>query len=367
MQSPRLPFALCALLLPAAIAAGCGGLPSGSVATVDGEPIDRTSLDHWMAVAAKTGGQSTAAVPKPPDFAECIAQKRTTEPKPPKGEKKKTDTHHKDQCKQEYETLRNQAMQLLISSQWIEGEASDRGISVSEADVRKRFEELKKQSFPKDAEYQKFLEDSGQSEKDILLRVRFDLLQTKVRDQVTKGKDKVSEKQIAGYYKDNKADFGQPAQRDLRIVMTETKAKAVRAKAALDDGRPWKAVAKRFSIDQASRSEGGSMKAVAEGQQEKPLDEAIFAAAKDELTGPIETPFGFYVFEVTKVQKGTQQTLVQAKPTIKQLLTSEAEQKAVDAFTQEFRKKWKERTDCLEGFEMLDCSNGPDDPPAPVQ
>jgi foldase protein PrsA len=354
------------LILTAAIATGCGGVPSGSVATIDGEPIDKKSFDHWIAVAAKTGGQSTAAVPVPPDFKACIEQKRQTTPKPKKGETKTTDAHHKDQCKTEYETLRAQAMQLLISYEWIEGEASDRGISVSEAEVRKRFEEQRKQSFPKDADYRKFLEDSGQTEQDILLRVRLDLLQTKIREQVTKGKDKVSEKQIASYYKENKEQFGRPAQRDLRIVMTETEAKAERAKAAVEADRPWKTVAKRFSIDQASKSEGGKMSAVAEGQLEKPLDEAIFASSKGEVTGPVETQFGFYVFEVTKVQRATQQTLEQAKETIRQLVASQNEQKAVDAFTEDFRKKWKGRTDCLEGFEMQDCSNGPGDPPAPV-
>ena len=41
-------------------------------------------------------------------------------------------------------------------------------VKVTDADVKKSFDEQKKQSFPKDADYQKFLKKSGQTQEDIL-------------------------------------------------------------------------------------------------------------------------------------------------------------------------------------------------------
>ena len=88
---------------------------------------------------------------------------------------------HQQQCRQEYNALRDQVMQLLISFEWIQGEAEEMGIKVSDAEVRKEFDRQKKASFPKDTDYKKFLKDSGQSEEDILLRVKLDTLSTKIR------------------------------------------------------------------------------------------------------------------------------------------------------------------------------------------
>jgi foldase protein PrsA len=353
----------CTLLLAAAALAGCGGGLSGNaVATIDGDSIDRQSFDHWMEVAARTSGRPNAQVPKPPDFAACVKQKRET--KPAKGQPKSTDAQLKQQCRQEYEGLRNQVLTLLITSRWLEGEAEERGISVSDAEVKEALERQKQQNFRKPGDYAKFLETSGQTAQDILMRVRLDLLQSKIRDQVTKGTERVTDKQVADYYASNKARFGASERRDLMVVLTKTKAKAERAKAELAAGRPWESVVRRYSIDGTSRSQDGKLLDVSEGQQEGAFDAAIFKARKGSLTGPVRTPFGFYVFEVTKVKPPTQQSLQKAEPTVKQLLASEREQKALDRFVAEFQQKWRERTDCAKEYVTQECSNGPE--PAPT-
>jgi parvulin-like peptidyl-prolyl isomerase len=356
-------LALGAFFVPAAIFAGCGGVPGNAVATVDGTAIEKNDFDHWLTVAAKSGGQSGAAAPKPPDYAACVNQKRKTTPKPAKGQPKVTDGQLKSQCKQEYNSLRDQVLQLLISFEWIEGEAKNQNIKVSDKEVKASFDKQKKQAFPKDADFQKFLKDSGQTEGDILKRVRLDTLSNKIREKVTKGKDKVSDAEISAYYTKNKERFAQPERRDLRIVLTKGKAKAEQAKKALDGGQSFKSVAKRFSIDQAS---GGKLPAVAKGQQEKALDTAIFQAKKGQLTGPVKTQFGYYVFEVTKVTKASQQSLDQAKTTIKQTLASQNQQKALDKFVKSFRKRWKAKTDCREGYRTQDCKNAPKATPTPT-
>ena len=54
-----------------------------------------------------------------------------------------------------------------------------------------------------------------------------------------------------------------------------------------------------------------------------------------------------------------QQTLTQATPTIKQLLQSQNQQKALDAFVKDFTKRWKDKTNCRSGFVTQDCKNAP--------
>src|SRR5919202_1556356 len=121
--------ALCALLLPAALVAGCGGVPGNAVAEVDGKPITRQEFDHWMNVAAKS---RATAVPKPPDFTQCVANARKTQAKPAKGQPKVTDAQLKNQCRQQYNQLRDQVVNLLVSFRWIEGEAKAQGVTASD-------------------------------------------------------------------------------------------------------------------------------------------------------------------------------------------------------------------------------------------
>ena len=105
---------------------------------------------------------------------------------------------------------------------------------------------------------------------------------------------------------------------------------------------------------------------MAKGQQEKAFDTAIFGADKGKITGPVKTQFGYYVFKVDKVNAASQQTLEQAKATIKQVLASQNQQKALDTFVKDFRKKWKEKTDCRKGYVTQDCKNAPKPTPTPT-
>src|SRR3954469_8507457 len=364
----RLLMAVGAIAVPAAALTACGGdsVPGNAVAKVGDDPITNNDFNHWMRIAAissqgaQPGAKKTAPqIPQPPDFAACVANKKKTAPKPAKGQPSPTDAQFKAQCKQEYEGLRDQVLQFLISARWIQGEATDQDVKVSDAEVNKQFAQTKKQSFPKEKDYQKFLKDSGMTQEDILFRVKLDTLSNKLREKVTKGKDKVTDQQIAAYYNKNKSRFAQPERRDLRIVLTKDKAKAAQARAEIASGTPFKDVAKKYSIDQASKSQGGVLLAVAKGQQEKALDNAVFKAKKGQLVGPIKTQFGYYVFKVQKVTPAAQQSLKQAKQTIKQLLASQNQQKSLDTFVKDFRKKWKAKTNCAKSFTTQDCKNAP--------
>ncbi|MCW2957219.1 MAG: peptidylprolyl isomerase [Solirubrobacterales bacterium] len=362
--------ALCAFFVVAAILASCGGgggIPGDAVVKVGDSTIKKTTFQHWLQVASiSSAGQAdptaagkTPQIPVPPDFKACIADKKKTAPKPAKGQPEQTDAQFKTQCKTEYAGLRDQVLQFLISSEWIAGEAADQGVKVSDKEVQKQFGTTKKQSFPKEADFQKFLKSSGMTLNDLLFRVRLDTLSNKLRAKITKGKDKVTTAQIQAYYNKNKARFAQPERRDLRIILTKTEDQAQKALDRVKGGESFGKVAKAVSIDQASKGQGGVLLSVAKGQQEKALDDAVFAAEKGKLTGPVKTQFGYYVFKVQKITTATQQTVKEATPTIKQLLASQNQQKALDGFVKDFRKKWKDKTDCRSGYVTADCKNAP--------
>src|SRR4029077_14225742 len=201
----------------------------------------------------------------------------------------------------------------------------------------------------------KFLTSSGQTVSDLLLRVKLNLLSSKIQQKIVKEKSKVTQAQIAKYYKENPKRFGVAEKRNLLIILTKTEAQAKKAKQEIESGKSLASVAKAVSIDPASKSNGGSLPGVVKGQEEKTLDSAVFAAKKSVLVGPVKTPFGYYIFQVTKITPGSQQTLKQAEASIKSQLTATQQQAALSSFVKNFKKKWSSKTECRKGYVVTDC------------
>ncbi len=294
-------------------------------------------------------------VPDPPNYTACIAHLEATAPKPAKGQSKPTAAQLKSQCEQQYKSLQQEVLGFLISSAWVLGEAESQGVKVSDKEVKKQFEQIKNQQFPKAAEFQKFLATSGQTVSDLLLRVKLNLLSSKIQQKVAKQKGTVTQAEISKYYKEHTSQFGTPEKRDVRIILTKTEAQAKKAKQEIESGKSFASVAKSTSIDPTSKANGGELKGVIKGQEEKALDEAIFSAKKGVLGGPVKTPFGYYIYEVTGTTTGSSQTLAQAQSSIKQQLTAQQQQQALSKFVKEFRKKWESKTECRSGYTVQDC------------
>jgi foldase protein PrsA len=338
-----------------------GGIPGNAVVQVGGTPVTKTTFEHWLSVASASTAAGTGAtapkpvVPDPPSYTACIAHLEATAPKPAKGQSKPTSAQLKTQCEQQYKSLQQEVLGFLISSAWVLGEAESQGVRVSDSEVKKEFEKIKNQQFPKAAEFQKFLASSGQTVSDLLLRVKLNLLSSKIQQKVAKQKGTVSQAQISKYYNEHKSQFGTPEKRNVKIILTKTEAQAKKAKQEIESGKSFASVAKSTSIDPTSKAKGGELTGVVKGQEEKALDEAVFSAQKSVLGGPVKTPFGYYIYEVTATTPGNSQTLAQSQSSIKQQLTAQQQQQALSTFVKEFRKRWEAKTECRSGYEVQDC------------
>jgi foldase protein PrsA len=344
-----------------ALTACGGGIPSNAVVQVGSNPITKTTFEHWLSVAAAssattaTGKTAKPVVPDPPDYTECIAHLEATAPKPAKGQSKPTSAQLKSECEQQYKSLQQEVLGFLISSQWVIGEASHLGVNVSDAEVKKEFEKIKNQQFPKAAEFEKFLATSGQTVSDLLLRVKLNMLSSKIQKKIASGKGTPSKAEIEKYYKENQSHFGTPEKRNVSIILTKTEAQANEAKKEIESGKSFASVAKAKSIDPTSKAKGGLLVGVTKGQEEAALNTAIFSAPLNKLSGPVKTPFGYYIYEVKSSTPGTQQTLKQSEASIKQQLTATTQQAALSKFVKEFKKTWMGKTECRSGYVVADC------------
>lgn len=327
-------------LVAATSGLGQPGLPEGDVAfvdDVDNGAITQEQLDAGIAQAAAQGGLKEA---------------------PPEDDP-------------QYQALHDQALQSLILAVWVEGEAADRGITVTQDDIDSELEQIKKQSFSSEAEFKKFVEQSKFTDEDVQEQVKLTILRDRLEQAIVK-QPTISDDEIEKFYDVNIDSFKQPASRDVRVILNSSQAKADQAKQALeadDSDESWKKVASQYSQDQASKDRGGLLEGLTEGQGDPQLEAQAFSASEGEIVGPFKTDRGYYVIEVTKITPETTQPLDEASTAIKQQLASAKQQQIAADFQIDFTDKWTARTICAEGQEIELCSNyvAPEAEPVPGQ
>jgi foldase protein PrsA len=319
-----------------------------------GNPVTLQAFNHWMYVAAKSQaaqspGQPVIVPTDPPNFNKCIADVKAAIP----SLAKQSDKTLRSDCSQLFTSLSTAVMDFLIKSYWYQADAARQHVTVSNADVQKAFESAKNAQFPTNSAYQTFLSQTGQTEQDILYRFRVSQIFQKL---IAKYPTTVTPAAIQSYYYSHLSQFGKPETRDIRIVLTSTQAQANAAKAALEHGQSWQAVAKTYSTDPTTKNSGGLLKGVAKGQEDHALDAAAFSAPTGKVLGPVKGQFGYYVFEVDSITKATQQSLAQATPAIRTTLTSQMQSNAQNAVQNAAKKQWLSQTKCRAPYAMADCS-----------
>jgi parvulin-like peptidyl-prolyl isomerase len=352
-----------ALLGLSACGSSSGSIPGNAVANVGGTPITTAAFKHWIGVAsvATSSGQLNQVkpvAPEPPAYTACIARLKSIAEVELKAKAVKSvpsESKLKASCETQYKSFTQEVMAFLLSSQWVIGEAQSLGVKLSDAEVKKQFLKIKSEQFPKAAEFEKFIANSGQTVSDLLFRVKLNMLSSKIQTKIAKEKKSVSDAEIEKYYNQHKSQYGTPEKRNANIILTKTAAEAKAAEAELKAGKSWSSVAKKFSIDPTSKATGGAVTGIVKGQEAEALDEELFKAPVNKRGAPIKTAFGYYLYEVTGITASTQQSLSQAKASIKAQLTATKSSELLSNFVKNFKKKWLEKTSCRPQYLVADC------------
>jgi foldase protein PrsA len=322
------------LFVVVAVAEGIGdpSIPDGDVAVIEDAPsgegnISEKEFDKALKQSAAQSGKKET--PKPGD--------------------------------PQYDELKEAALGSLLDAAWLKGEAAERGITVTKAEVTKEFQKLKKENFKTEAEYEKFLTESEFTQADVDSRVELTILSNEIQKQITEGASEPSKSEIENYYDAALAtQFTQPETRDIRLVVNKDKTKAESALADLksdDSPKSWKKVAKKYSEDELSKSKGGFQKGIAAGVLEEPLNEDLFNAPEHQVEGLVKTERGYNIFEVVNTTEESQQELETVESQIKSQLEQQNEQESFTAFVANYSSKWKSRTFCADGFVIERCAN----------
>ena len=122
-----------------------------------------------------------------------------------------------------------------------------------------------------------------------------------------------------------------------RHILVETKEQAEAVLAALKKGGKFEDLAKKQSKDPGSGANGGDLDWAAPGNYVKEFSDAMVALNKGQVSGPVQSQFGFHIIRLDDVREAQLPTLEDVKPQIVQQMT----QQRMANFQQELRAKAK--------------------------
>jgi len=235
----------------------------------------------------------------------------------------------------EYNDLKVRAVQFLVQRYEFRNEAENLGVKVTDEEVTKRLDQLKKTNFGgSDEKLQAELKKLGLTEEQAREEIQDKILQEKIFKKVT-GSIKVSEAEIETYYKDNEEQFTKP--REVRHILVKSKQKADELFKELKGGASFAALAKKFSQDTASAKQGGKL-TVSKGQTVAPFDKIAFSIDEGEISKPVKTQFGWHIIEALAPIEVTK--LAEAKPTIEQQLKQQKQSAAMQTWLKQTQAKY---------------------------
>ena len=145
----------------------------------------------------------------------------------------------------------------------------------------------------------------------------------------------VTPEEVKRYYDEEvkKGTFGVPEERRASHILitvapdaTDAQRKAAEEKAqkiaaeVRKNPKSFAEVAKKESQDPGSAAHGGDLGYFGRGAMVKPFEDAVFAAKKGDILGPVKSDFGYHVIEVTDVKPAKVKSLAEATPEIEGIL-----------------------------------------------
>ncbi|QXE89002.1 peptidylprolyl isomerase [Geomonas subterranea] len=304
-------LALCAL--PGCSEKGSGGTP---VAKVNGTVITKPELDR----AVKT----------------LLAQNRVTQTLPPEQMRKAADA----------------ALEQLTSAELLYQEGKKLEIKGLDQLVEEKFQK-NRASFPSKEEFEKAVKAAGMTEAEVRESMRREIVVNYFVDRQFSTKATCSDAEAKKFYDDNKGKLFQKGER-LRashiLVSVDQKGGADEKRKAREkaetllkrvrNGEEFAAVAKAESTC-PSRAKGGELGIFGKGQMTPPFEKAAFALKNGEISGVVETEFGYHIIKLQERIAPSTDRFEDVKFQIVQYLKMEQTRKAVAAFLSELRHKAK--------------------------
>ena len=223
-----------------------------------------------------------------------------------------------------------QVLDRIIGFHLLAQEARSRKVVPPPWDVDKQLGDLKKQ-FPNEAAFNQMLQTRGvtveqlRKETESTLAVN-QMLQAEIEPQV-----KVQDPEIKTFFDQNKARFHQQESVHASHILIKQ----------LRKGAKFADLAKKFSQDPGSAQNGGDLGFFNKGQMVAPFDQAAFALKPGQMSGVVETPFGYHIIQVHEAKPARDVGFEEVKDQIREYLATQQREQKSQVFVDQLKTKSK--------------------------
>ncbi|MGB4592560.1 MAG: peptidylprolyl isomerase [Coriobacteriia bacterium] len=271
--------------------AGCNG---DAVAKVNGTKITREEFDAIVAVAKK---QDTTMAALKDDDPQLLQYKRLI-------------------------------LDSMVEAELVRQDAKAQGAKIGEAEVTAKLDEIKA-GYPDEETFNQTVEQSGMTMEQIRQSISDQLMYEFLYEKVAPASEITSD-QVEAYYEANKAtQFTTPDQSHLFHILfaTDDKATAEKVLKEIQGGGDFEALAKEYSTDPGSKDSGGDLGTAATSNYVEEFRVAADKLKVGELSGLVQSEFGWHIIKKTEEVKGGVQKLDEVAATIKSTLEQESRNK----------------------------------------
>lgn len=245
--------------------------------------------------------------------------------------------------------LKKNILEKLINHELLLQESHKAGVKVADQEVKTQIDQMKSQ-YASDAEFKRALNMMGFATATLESQIREGLeIRQFVNDRIAKTIT-IPEKEIKASYDSHPHIFKRPESVLASHILIKVdpaanaaqKAEARKEIAKIEDklkqGEDFANLAKTYSQGPSS-TKGGDLGYFSRGQMVKPFEAAAFALKPGEVSGIVETRFGYHLIKVFDKKPQTIVPYEEAKDRIAQYLKNREIQQQVNQYVDALKKK----------------------------
>tara|TARA_B100000686_G_scaffold274846_1_gene293094 strand:- start:159 stop:1415 length:1257 start_codon:yes stop_codon:yes gene_type:complete len=242
-----------------------------------------------------------------------------------------------------------EALETMIDEKLLTQQGKKMGFEVDDITVDAAIKNIEKNNFLEEGQLEIMLESEGKSIDSYKNKIRDQILVSKITRFEMGSRVSISKREIKKYYHDNQKEFwelGRVKVRHILILFEMGASKITRKKKykeikrilnELKEGKDFSEAAKKYSED-VSANAGGDVGFVVRGQMVPEFENAVYRLKEGEISGVVETEYGYHIIKAEKIQKGRTLAFKEVEDKIKNILFKKKHKSAYKDWMSELRE-----------------------------
>jgi len=229
-------------------------------------------------------------------------------------------------------------LNALVDQSLTQQEAQGYGINISDTEIDKAVENVKKNKSLSDKELESALEHDGLTLEGYRENVKKQILQARIINHAVKSKVVITQSDVIKEYQANADKYSGKKKYHLRNILMDNEDKIKEIKKKLDKNKEFVTLAKEYSIA-PNAVDGGDLGLFDIGSFSENIKQSIAKLNKGQFTNVISTAQGFQIFYIEDIVMDGAKTLEQAQDEIQESLYRKMSEEKFKTWLESLKKK----------------------------